>query len=174
MSVAIYWLLTRYSIATSLLLWLKLIWCRLRRRRRVKTDLASKPLRASQRPGRQWFPGRSSARPFLSGANLCRFRLRRGARLRWSEPKTGRPTQPVRGAATTPKEDLTSMNSMPPGNALVGTRSFERSSVKAWLRKPILRHAQLTDLDGACECNHSLRDARRSTFRAQDRGRVPK
>jgi hypothetical protein len=54
------------------------------------------------------------------------------------------------------------------------TRSFERSSVKAWLRKPILRHAQLTDLDGAWECNHSLRDARRSTFRAQDRGRVPK
>ena len=32
------------------------------------------------------------------------------------------------------------------------TRSYETSSVNAWLRKPILRHAQLTDLDGACEC----------------------
>jgi hypothetical protein len=32
------------------------------------------------------------------------------------------------------------------------TRLYETSSVNAWLRKPILRHAQLTDLDGACEC----------------------
>jgi hypothetical protein len=32
------------------------------------------------------------------------------------------------------------------------TRLYETSSVNAWLRKPILRHAQLTDLDGPCEC----------------------